>query len=93
MKENTLLLRRNSVQNLFNGYYYDSTIAAIAGSKLSAITQGKKDEGNNKAAGNKYFCQKIINDNYLIIYLEDPKKNPKNVNTSEITTKDHTSKP
>ena len=45
MKENTLLLRRNSVQNLFNGYYYDSTIAAIAGSKLSAITQGKKDEG------------------------------------------------
>lgn len=37
MKENTLLLRRDSVQNLFNGYYYDNTIAAIAGAKLSSI--------------------------------------------------------
>jgi len=37
MKENTLLLRRNSIQNLFNGYYFDSTIAAIAGAKLSHI--------------------------------------------------------
>jgi hypothetical protein len=38
MKENTLLLRRNSVQSLFNGYYYDSNIAAMAGSKLSYIS-------------------------------------------------------
>lgn len=50
MKENTLLLRRNSVQNLFNGYYYDSTIAAMAGSKLSHISPDNdaiiKTEGN-----------------------------------------------
>lgn len=44
MKENTLLLRRNSVQNLFNGYYYDSTIAAIAGAKMSQIYQFNKFE-------------------------------------------------
>mmetsp|Transcript_29373 Transcript_29373/g.28970 ORF Transcript_29373/g.28970 Transcript_29373/m.28970 type:complete len:217 (-) Transcript_29373:8-658(-) len=56
MKENTLLLRRNSVQNLFNGYYYDATIAAIAGSKLSSINSENKtakevkpeDEGKKK---------------------------------------------
>ena len=29
MRENTLLLRWNSVQALFNGYYFDSSIAAI----------------------------------------------------------------
>jgi hypothetical protein len=48
MKENTLLLRRNSVQNFFNGYYYDSSIAAIAGSKMSLITPVAqvKSEGN-----------------------------------------------
>lgn len=44
MKENTLLLRRNSVQNLFNGYYFDSTIAAIAGAKMSQIYQSMKPE-------------------------------------------------
>lgn len=49
MKENTLLLRRNSVQNLFAGYYYDNTIAAIAGAKFSHISpenqQVDKNEG------------------------------------------------
>ena len=44
MKENTLLLRRNSVQNLFNGYYYDASIAAIAGSKMSSINPEKKEK-------------------------------------------------
>lgn len=28
MRQNSLLLRRNSVQALFNGYYHDDTIAA-----------------------------------------------------------------
>lgn len=45
MKENTLLLRRNSVQNLFNGYYYDNTIAAIAGEKMSQIYALNQEEG------------------------------------------------
>ena len=51
MKENTLLLRRNSVQNLFNGYYYDNTIAAMAGAKLSHInpeSQNTKTDGKLK---------------------------------------------
>lgn len=67
MKENTLLLRRNSVQNLFNGYYYDSTIAAMAGAKMSQIYQFNNHE--DKAEG---------------------KLDPKNVNTSEVTTKEIT---
>jgi hypothetical protein len=29
MRQNSLLLRRNSVQALFNGYYHDDNIAAI----------------------------------------------------------------
>ena len=59
MKENTLLLRRNSVQNLFNGYYYDSTIAAIAGSKLSAIASEEQQTKQNKTDGN-YFHESLI---------------------------------
>lgn len=51
MKENTLLLRRNSVQNFFNGYYYDSSIAAIAGSKLSSI-QPAQPANQDKTEGN-----------------------------------------
>ena len=31
-KENALLLRRNSVQALFNGYYYDYQLAALQNS-------------------------------------------------------------
>jgi hypothetical protein len=30
IKQNTLLLRRNSVQGLFNGYYHDDNLAAIS---------------------------------------------------------------
>lgn len=75
MKENTLLLRRNSVQNLFNGYYYDSTIAAIAGAKLSQIVP----ESNNKTEG-MYI-------NVLSIpYLEITKNGTKGVDTTEIVS-------
>eukprot|EP00343_Euplotes_focardii_P010720 CAMPEP_0205831590 /NCGR_PEP_ID=MMETSP0206-20130828/44456_1 /ASSEMBLY_ACC=CAM_ASM_000279 /TAXON_ID=36767 /ORGANISM="Euplotes focardii, Strain TN1" /LENGTH=140 /DNA_ID=CAMNT_0053136345 /DNA_START=244 /DNA_END=666 /DNA_ORIENTATION=+ len=73
MKENTLLLRRNSVQNMFNGYYYDSTIAAIAGSKLSSIAQEIPDPKQEKPE-------------------DESKKVTKNINTSEITTKDQINK-
>lgn len=33
MRQNSLLLRRNSVQGLFNGYYHDDNIAASTGNK------------------------------------------------------------
>ena len=66
MKENTLLLRRNSVQNLFNGYYYDSTIAAIAGSKLNAIAQDPQQPKVDKTEGMlfqwiSYFNYSVFN--------------------------------
>lgn len=32
------------MQNLFNGYYYDSTIAAMAGAKMSQIYSFNKHE-------------------------------------------------
>lgn len=85
MKENTLLLRRNSVQNFFNGYYYDSSIAAIAGSKLSSI-QPIQPIIQDKAEGNSRMIA------WANIDIEDQKKVTKNVDTSEITTKDLVSK-
>lgn len=86
MKENTLLLRRNSVQNLFNGYYYDSSIAAIAGSKLNSIAQ--QESQMDKTEGKSLFLGRVI-----MGILEDKKIKPKNMmNTSEITTKDLVSK-
>lgn len=52
MRENTLLLRRNSVQALFNGYYFDASIAhltqegpMIQGESKDAGKYNKRDEG------------------------------------------------
>lgn len=87
MKENTLLLRRNSVQNLFNGYYYDSSIAAIAGTKLSHISPENNaiisTEGKSISSYSKFWYINIKFNN-----LEGAKKQPKTINTSNITTKE-----
>lgn len=41
MKENALLLRRPSVQALFNGYYHDDSLAAMNGSTRGIISTDK----------------------------------------------------
>lgn len=42
MKENALLLRRPSVQALFNGYYFDDSLAAMNGSTEGWIDTQEK---------------------------------------------------
>ena len=39
MRQNSMLLRRNSVQALFNGYYHDDNIAAINAKNPVAIIE------------------------------------------------------
>ena len=41
MKENALLLRRPSVQALFNGYYHDDSLAAMSGTTRGLISTEK----------------------------------------------------
>lgn len=82
MKENTLLLRRNSVQNLFNGYYYDSTIAAIAGAKLSQIAPENQNSANKTDGKFKIFFDFKWN------YLDD-KKATKNIDTTEVVSQQY----
>lgn len=41
MKENALLLRRPSVQALFNGYYHDDSLAAMNGTTRGIISTEK----------------------------------------------------
>lgn len=41
MKENALLLRRPSVQALFNGYYHDDSLAAMSGTTRGLISTDK----------------------------------------------------
>ena len=50
MKQNALLLRRNSVQAMFNGYYFDNSIAAIAGAKISFISTMRDSEAPTEVA-------------------------------------------
>jgi len=37
MRQNSVLLRRNSVQALFNGYYHDEALAALNGGNNTAV--------------------------------------------------------
>ena len=50
MKQNALMLRRNSVQAMFNGYYFDNSIAAIAGNKISFISTMRDSEAQTESA-------------------------------------------
>jgi len=43
MKENAILLRRPSVQALFNGYYFDDSLAAMNGTTSGRIDTKDKD--------------------------------------------------
>lgn len=52
MKENAKLLRRPSVQALFNGYYHDNSLAAMNGSSRGIIST-EKVEYNNEYLGAK----------------------------------------
>lgn len=44
MKENALLLRRPSVQALFNGYYHDDSLAAMNGTTRGLISTNKSSK-------------------------------------------------
>lgn len=44
MRENQLLLRRNSIQSLFNGYYFDSVVAKADNEEILKKEKAEKAE-------------------------------------------------
>ena len=50
-QENTTNLRRNSVQALFNGYYYDYQLAALAQNQAQIHT-GVESKDGRRSVGN-----------------------------------------
>lgn len=63
MKENALLLRRPSVQALFNGYYHDDSLAAMNGTTRGLISTDKntKYQRASSAASNSSVTRKRNN--------------------------------
>ena len=55
-----MLLRRNSVQNLFNGYYHDDNIAAVQAKNPSAISEDHIPLGHS---ANSSTTNEISNNN------------------------------
>ncbi len=54
MRQNSVLLRRNSVQALFNGYYHDDALAAMNSSNAKGIinlNNGEAKELNDTISG------------------------------------------
>jgi serine/threonine protein kinase len=63
MKENALLLRRPSVQALFNGYYHDDSLAAMNGTTRGLISTDKntKYQRASSSASNSSVTRKRNN--------------------------------
>lgn len=73
MKENAILLRRPSVQALFNGYYHDDSLAAMNGSTRGIISTDKNNKmssiesaKNNAPIKSKRRAQSKLNQSLTI---------------------------